>query len=401
MAGTLAAWPGSLAAQEMVLPTHEVPSPEVAAEVLRRDQERAGLVKFGPFDITPSVQSSLYYDDNVDTRAGDRIEDFVLTLAPRVSASAVDMEAGMGKRMDLRYTPYFYFYFDESDLNTVDHSASVSGAIAGAKLSLGFSQVYRRTTDPVIDIGTRADRSAYDTTLTSSYALGEKTALEINGALDVIDYDEAIYTGAWDLSNNDWIRYQYSPKLSLALGVVIGYTAIEDNADQSYQQLLARANFAIAEKVSLSASAGGEWRQFRSGADDALTPVWRLGAAYRPRESTVLTLTLYQQYLNSALQGGGQSYTYTGVTFGARQMLLQRLALNLSTSYSLSDYESTVAGIQVNRRDNLFLIRASLDTYVMQRWTVGAFYNYQTRNSNDSDYDFDRSRVGVQTAWTF
>ena len=150
--------------------------------------------------------------------------------------------------------------------------------------------------------------STYDTALYSSYPLGEKTSLEVNGNLNITDYDEDIYTGAWDISNNNWIRYQYSPKLALATGLVFGYTAIEDNADQTYQQLLARASFAVVEKVNLTASLGGEWRQFDSGVDDSLTPVWNLAAAYRPRDSTVLTLDLYQTYHNSALEGGGQSY---------------------------------------------------------------------------------------------
>jgi hypothetical protein len=387
-------------AQEMVLPTHEVPAPEVAAEALRSDQPRTGLVKLGPFDITPRVSSTLYYDDNIETDETDEIEDMVFTLAPTITGVARDIADGVGKQMSLSYTPFFYVYFDENDLNRVDHFASVAGSVSGVKLTLGFEQYYRRTTDPVIDIGTRADRSAYDTVLSSQYLVTEKTSIEINGSLNVVDYDDEIYNGSWSVANDDWVNYQYSPKLGLGLGVVIGYQSIDNSPDQTYQQGLARVTYAIAEKVNLSARLGGEWRQFKGGADDSLTPVWSVGAAYRPRDSTTLSLRLFQEYRSSA-RDGGSSYVYTGASLRIRQMLMQRLALNLAGTYSNLDYESTVSGGQTDRNDDLFLFRASLDVYIRPRWTVGVFYDFQTRDSTNPQLEFDRNRVGLQTAWSY
>ena len=387
-------------AQEMILPSHEVPSPDVAAEALQREQARVGFVKLGPFDIIPRVAASLYYDDNVETDNTDQIEDMVFTLAPTLSAVATDMEEGMGKQMSLRYTPYFFVYFDESDLNRMDHLASIAGSVHGAKLTLGFGQTFRRTTDPVIDIGTSADRSAYDTVLHSQYPLGEKTFLEINGSLNVIEYDDEIYSGSWSVANDDWINYQYSAKLAIALGAIIGFQSTDNSPDQTFQQGLARVTYAIAEKVDLEANVGGEWRQFKDGADDTLTPVWNVDAAYRPRDSTTLRLRLFQQYRSSAREGG-QSYVSTGVNLVLRQMLMRRLALNLGATYSNADYESTLAGGQADRNDDLFLVRVSLDAYIRPRWTVGVFYDFQTRDSTNPNLEFDRNRVGLQTAWTY
>jgi hypothetical protein len=186
----------------------------------------------------------------------------------------------------------------------------------------------------------------------------------------------------------------------LGMGVIIGYTGLEDQPDQTFQQLRLRAQYAIAEKVSLTASAGGEWRQYKSGIDDDLNPVWSLEAAYRPRDSTTIQLSFNQRFESSS-RSGGQSYIYTGVTLRARQMLMQRLALNLSGTYSNSDYEATVQNVQTIRDDDLFLLRASLDFYIRPRWTAGLFYDYQTRDSTLPDLDFVRNRVGLQTAWTY
>lgn len=388
--------------QEMVLPTHEVPSPDVAAEALQQDQPRLGWVKLGPFDIIPRFQSSVYYDDNIGAQDTNEQEAMVLTLAPTLEMVASDMEAGMGKRMKLSYTPGFLFFFgdDVDDRNRVNHTANVAGTLGGAKLSVGFDQRFMFTTGPVIDIGGTADRLAYTTRLTSQYLASDKTSIEVNGSYSVVDYREDIYTSTYNLANDNWLNYRYSPKLSLAMGVIIGYTGLEDQPDQTFQQLRLRAQYAIAEKVSLTASAGGEWRQYKSGIDDDLNPVWSLEAAYRPRDSTTLQLSFNQRFESSS-RSGGQSYIYAGVTLRARQMLMQRLALNLSGTYSNSDYEATVEGVVADRDDDLILLRASLDFYIRPRWTAGLFYDYQTRDSTLPELDFVRNRVGLQTAWTY
>lgn len=388
-------------AQDLVLPSHEVPSPEVAAEALQREQTRTGWIKLGPFDITPRISASVYHDDNIETDPTDEIEDVVFTVAPTITAAAVDMAEGMGKSMRLSYTPLFYLYLDEGgDLNRVDHVASVDGTLQGSKAMVGFGQGFRYTTDPVVDIGTRADRMAYDTSLRSRYALSEKTSIEINGQLAIVNYDEDIYNSWWDAASVNWIGYQASPKVALGLGLTIGYTSIDNFPDQTYQQALGRVVYAVAEKVDLAVSGGGEWRQFKSGVDDALNPVWNIAAAFRPRDSTALTLSLFQQYQASAVFGN-QSYVYTGVTLTARQMFAQRLALNVSGTYAMSDYEATVQGVTATRDDDLYLGRVSLDYYIRPRWTAGVFFDYQTRNSTEDAYEFDRTRFGLQTAWSY
>jgi hypothetical protein len=241
---------------------------------------------------------------------------------------------------------------------------------------------------------------AYDTSLRSRYALSEKTSIEINGQLAIVNYDEDIYNSWWDAASVNWIGYQASPKVALGLGLTIGYTSIDNFPDQTYQQALGRVVYAVAEKVDLAVSGGGEWRQFKSGVDDALNPVWNIAAAFRPRDSTALTLSLFQQYQASAVFGN-QSYVYTGVTLTARQMFAQRLALNVSGTYAMSDYEATVQGVTATRDDDLYLGRVSLDYYIRPRWTAGVFFDYQTRNSTEDAYEFDRTRFGLQTAWSY
>jgi hypothetical protein len=389
--------------QQMVLPIHEVPSPDVAAEALRGDQARIGWVKLGPFDFIPGFQSSVYYDDNVAAQEVNEEDAIVLTLAPSIDLIASDMADGMGKVLQVNYTPGFFFFFgddDVSDRNRVNHSANISGDLAGAKLELGFDQAFRFTTGPVIDLGTSADRMLYDTRLTSRYNMSEKTSIDVNGSLRILNYNEDQFFDTLNLANDNWLNYKYSAKLSLGVGVVLGYTDIEDNADQTFQQLRARATYAIAEKVDLQASAGGEWRQFDSGLDNTLNPVWNVGAAYRPRDSTTLQLALYQRY-DASSRTGGQSYINTGVTLSVRQMLMQRLALNLSGSYAISDYESTIPGGQADRNDDLYIARASLDFFLQPKWTVGVFYDYSMRESTELTVEFERNRVGLQTAWTY
>jgi hypothetical protein len=182
--------------------------------------------------------------------------------------------------------------------------------------------------------------------------------------------------------------------------VVIGYTAVDNYPDQSYQQARFRGLYAVAAKVSLMASVGGEWRQYRGGVDDTLDPVWDLTVSYAPREGTSLSLATYQRYSSSSYYGD-ENYLSTGVVLSARQMLLQRLALNFGFTYYHADYQPAVVGVTSDRVDDVFLVRVSLDTYIQPRWTVGIFYDHETNDSTLDSFTWNRNRVGIQTAWSY
>jgi hypothetical protein len=169
--GSLAigSWVGS--AQEMVLPTHEVPSPDVAAEALQRDQPRLGWVKLGPFDIIPRFQSSVYYDDNIGAQDSGRTGGHRVDLGadPRNGGNGYGGGDGQAHEIELYAWLPLFFGDDVDDRNRVNHTAQLGGTLGGAKLSVGFDQRLYVYDGPGDRHWGTADRLAYTTRLTSQY----------------------------------------------------------------------------------------------------------------------------------------------------------------------------------------------------------------------------------------
>ena len=389
-AGVIALGIGPVGAQELVMP----PTPEVPP--LAPAAAREGMFRLGSFDFFPRAYASVFYDDNIFIRETDKVDDLVWALRPGITVTSSDMTTNGGKSLTISYDPSFLIYTDQTDRSTINHAAALSASLAFTKLSLGLSQTVSSATDPVVEAGTRADRLALGTALTSRYAFGEKLSAEMNFGLDITDYPDRY--NSWDWSNRDWLNYQYSSRLNVGVGLTLGYIDMEDFPDQNYEDLLLRAIYSASEKLDVNASVGLDWRQYRSGVDDTLAPVWDVAAVYRPRERTSLSLGLFQRYSSSAFYGN-QNNLSTGVNVGVRQEFLTRYVLSVTARYYHSDYEATDPGASTRGTDDVFLVRPQFEVQLKERWTAGVSYEF-SHNASD-DRPFTRNRVGLETRWAY
>ncbi|HKS36000.1 MAG TPA: outer membrane beta-barrel protein [Verrucomicrobiae bacterium] len=390
---------------ELVAPA-DVPRALDAANRLLTTAQPDGLFRAGPFEFYPRISGTVYHDDNINSTATNRLKDVTWTIAPGFAATARNANPARAKLFTLEYTPAFRFYADHDELNSVDHAASIAGRLTGNKLKLGFDQRFLVTSQPVPDVGGRTDQFTAATHLTSEWRLGYKTSLQVDAALTLTDYEQ--FTSSRDWSNSDWLNYELSPKLSLGVGVVIGYLDVQPatnqpsgrNPDQTYEQLRVRAVSFITDKLNLSASAGGELRQYRGGVDDTLSPVWDVAATYRPWHETTLTLSLFQSYYSSA-QSDSQNYLSTGAGVSVAQHFFDRFVATIGGNYSHSDYEATVTGVTSGRQDDIFRARVGLDAYITAQWSAGIYYSHERNNSNDNLFSYDKNQFGLQSSWRF
>jgi hypothetical protein len=389
--------PGAMEAraQEIVLPTHALPPPDLAAELVMR-QPRVGLFEIGPFGVTPRFSTSAYYDDNVSR--SEEEDEFVLTFEPGLRADARDVADGLGKSISVDYSAAFQIYTQGRRRDRIKHQALITGSLLYPKLVLGFHQSFAFNTDPDVDVSGRSDRTEYRTGLNSRYALGEKTSIEVNATSEILDYDENF--DSWTLENQNWINYAYSPKLGLGLGVTLGYVDVEEHSSQTYEQALGRITYAVAEKLNFAASFGGEVRQYGGGVGDSFSPVWTILGAYRVREGTSFSLQANQQYRSSS-RYGNQDYLRTGFSARISQRIYRRAELSVSGLYYHSDYGATERGVSATRKDDSLIVSVGVDTAIGQRWNVGVFYDYQDNSSTEDEFNYDRHRVGVRAAWVY
>jgi hypothetical protein len=387
-----------LHAQEVILPAEGTPPPDVAAEMLMQEP-RIGLVKWGPFDVIPRVNSSIYFDDGV--RRQPKEDDIVVAVSPGIRAVASDMAEGVGKTVSFDYSPSFLFYTQGVRGDQMTHNGQLQARLLFPKLTLGINQGIMVIADPDVDISTRTRRDTYRTRLTSRYAVGEKTSVEMNLGLNVTDYQLDEYADRWQAANDNWFNYQYSPKLTGGVGVTLGYSEIERSPNQTFQQVLLRTSYAVAERVTITLSGGGEVRQYRGdGVGDRVSPVWTVLGAFQPRDGTAVTVQAYQQFRNSASLRG-QDLMRMGGRVALRQRIYRGLGASVSGTYYHSEYRATATGVTASRVDDSFLAQVELETQLGYQWTTAVFYDYQNNQSNIERYDYDRHRVGARVAWSY
>jgi hypothetical protein len=350
------------------------------------------------FDVRPRVAGRVMYDDNITIRSAHRREDVIWMFSPGLSLTAGDAFGRDSKLLVLDYSPAFHLFTDYSEFNSIDHVARVSGIVPFARLTLGATHTFQQLSGEVIDVGNRVDRRVFHTVLSSRYELSEKTSFEINGRHTRSDYQRHIDSTDW--GNDNWINYQIFPKLSLGLGASFGWIEIERNPDQTYQRAMLRALYQITGKIDLNASAGGEWRQYDDDTPGSFAPVFSMGAGYRPRDGTSLSLQAQRQVQHSVFLGG-HNYISTGLAGTVRQRFLEKYFASVGASYYNLNYRAARAGVVADREDDYFLIRTALESQLTERWRAALFYSYRENTSNRERFAFTKNQIGLESSWAF
>jgi hypothetical protein len=356
------------------------------------------VLRWWIFDVTPSIGAQALYDDNITIRSETEDDDFIFAASPGLTAVAGDTLAPNARLLTLSYTPSFIKFVEHSEYDAVDHSGTIRGIWPFSKLTLGFSQTFDQSSGGVVDVGNRVERRNFGTSLTSRYELSEKTSFEINARQRISDYPEPLI-GTEEWASDNWLNYLVAAKVVLGLGFTYGYVDVDQNPAQQYERLLLRAIYNLTYKLDLTASVGGEMRQYKDG-PNRLGAVFSLGASYWPRDGTTINVEGHRDNRNSALFAG-QNYISTGVSATVRQRLFERLFVSVGGSYENAEYESAISGIAATRSENYYLARLSADIAITARWMAGLFYRHRENISNISTLSFENNQIGIQTSYQF
>jgi len=203
--------------------------------------------------------------------------------------------------------------------------------------------------------------------------------------------------GSTEIINHNWLNYNLSPKLISGAGLAIGVLQPERGGGrQIYEQVLARLLYPSSEKLTFSAKAGVEFREF-SAAATRITPVFGLNASYQLTAGTKLTLSGLRRVTNSAALNG-EDYTATSISTEVDQHLIGDFHLTLGGGYENDAYrhtiETTAAGGQ--RQDNFYFIRPSV-SYRPKDWiSISLSYFYQIDDSNFTTNAFHDRQISLE-----
>jgi hypothetical protein len=352
------------------------------------------------------------YDDNIFLSHTDRVSDYYFAIEPMLTLGVGDIEGRNENYLRLDYMPSIILYVDHSDDDAVNHLILLEGQYRFSRLTLTLAQEVAildsanlnsvaDTTGLLanIDAGGRTRLNLFTTRLRANYDLTGK--LFLSGEFDAYVYDYPDFISSWMVSWGAYINYNVSPKLTLGVGGTFGLDFVEDpNVDQTFEQVNFRLNYQATGKLGVSASVGVEFRQFDNHRGDHVSPVFELGAIYRPFDGTTITLTGGRRILNSGFFEN-QDFATTYIVGRVQQRLLRRVYLGVAVGYENSDYFATTTGVDAFREDDYWFVEPSVDVLITRWLSVGAYYLHRQDCSNIDFFSFYDNQVGVRATFRF
>jgi len=357
--------------------------------------------------IAPHIQAKVTYDDNIFIQPSHERGDFIFTLAPGITFGYWELEEGRdyfqwkdagslierarGNFLIADYTAFLLGFARTSSENTVDHDGRVAFRWELAKLTLGATLDAGSNTEADPDVGERVRIRTLAINITSRYQVSDKTLLGLALSNSINDPDGFIQTTEWRAEG--FAQYAITPLLQLGLGLAGGRLQVEEGSDQVFEQIRARAEYSLTDKLAAQFSGGVEFRQFDESNNDRTSPVFALGIDWRPAAATEVTLQAFRQVGASALNVD-ENITTTGFEASFLRALRGGLQFSLAGGYHVASYTFTGGGEP--RTDHYVFVRPGLFYRITDRLQVGLTYQYRRNESNLQRFGFSNNQLTAE-----
>jgi hypothetical protein len=360
------------------------------------------IFRYGQFQFRPFLDYRFTYGNGIQNQPGFSQDTIVQEVSPGI---LIDL----GPKWLLQYSPTLRFYSNNQFRNGVDQNIFLTGGVTYEAWTFGLSQTVQLTSAPLAETGAQTDQSSYSTSLTASYIFNSRvtTDLSVNQAINLISG----FQNSYDWNTLDWLNYEFWPRLNAGIGAGVGYVLVgangqsgSSNPDQTYQQLQGRVNWRAIDKLSFQLNAGFEVRQFlASGYNTTLNPLFGLTIQYQPFESTELSINAGRTVAPSDYYLAAQQSSV--ITAGAylNQRLFREFSAQLGVTYSVTDYNSPVAGLANNvlRTDDQISFNAQISHPFWKRGTWAVFYQYAHNTSTVPGFGYESNQVGFQLSFAY
>jgi hypothetical protein len=372
---------------------------EAIAMEMRETNAPSSLLHYGPFDVLPTFRAGVVYDDNIYIQSIKKTSDVIWTLSPGLVLAAGDYRQRESSLLTIAYSPSIILFTEHDRNDAVDHDALLDLMWRPASWTVELKQKFEKISGPVPEVANRTSRSLYNTALDIIYDLTPKTSLEIEGQQSINEWNNPLRSyNEW--TGGGWLNYWITPKVQLGAGLTAGFMDISQEPNQTYQQALIRAKYAVSEKLELRISGGPELREFQGRQSDRVGGIFGFGMTYNLSERTRLLLDVYRRD-RSSLVLSGQNYTATGFTAGLRQVLSDGYTLRLDGGFENANYYSTTSSVKNAGQFDYFFIRTALEVQLRERLTLEAFYQYRQRHSSSAANEFYNHQIGLSSTYHF
>src|SRR5262249_30969123 len=152
------------------------------------------------------------------------------------------------------------YYSSSHFRDTLNHSVALNGAATYEAWTLGFSQGYFTSSQPLAETGTQTDQETFLTALNATHWFNSALSLELDASQD-FNYAAQEVAGSqlnnykvWSTMN--WLNYQFSPPFAAAVGVGFTYDNLSGGSDMLSEQVQGRITWRPGDKLYVSFSGG-------------------------------------------------------------------------------------------------------------------------------------------------
>jgi hypothetical protein len=367
----------------------------------------------GRWRASPHLDMRATYDDNIFIRHRDRVDDFIFALSPGVALgywesnedrehyldkerAASLVQPGQGNFCFLDYTATLLGFAKTHSQNAFDQDALITGRRGGEKFVLGGAIHLESKSETNTEVGGRIRRRTQTGELTSTYQATEKTALGLAFYDRLNDPEDFVQTLEW--RTEAFVDFAPTPLVRVGLSAGAGFVNVESGADQVFERVLARASYAVSEKIETALRAGVEFRQSSGEAGDRTNPIFELQATWTPAAGTKIGLQAFCR-VETSIERPEQNITFTGAGLRFRRQLRGGFQGILEGGYEFADYTSTLT--ESGRTDSYYFVRPSL-LYNFAAWgNASLSYEHRANDSSQGSTSFFDNQTSLQISLVY
>ena len=350
--------------------------------------------------VVPLLNAGVLYDDNIFISNTDRKGDVIFNIGAGLSIELGDYRTLEENYLLLEYIASGYFFSKYSDQNSFGQNASLLGQYRFNQLAVQAESQYQYINGAQRQVGGFTTRNILYNDLRFIYDVSEKTTVDLELSQDSNIYNSP-YNSSYYYYATAGLDYLILPKIRIGLEGVAGFVDAQNNPDQTYQIVNARATYDLSGKVAIKATGGVQFTQYQSGGEPMnVSPVWSLGGEYLPFPNTAISLVTYRNFQVSPSLNN-QNYWATGVELGVTQTIAQKFQVGVAGGYENDTYVSNERNVDADRVDNFFFIQPEISYNFLKYLTATIFYQHRFNDSTQQVDTWYDNQVGFELSASF
>jgi hypothetical protein len=350
--------------------------------------------------VVPMLNAGVVYDDNIFITNTDRKGDVIFNIGAGLALEFGDYRTLEESYLLLEYMASGYFFSKYTAQNSFGQNASLLGQYRFNQLAVQLESSYQYINGAQRQVGGFTTRNILVSDLRFIYDWSEKTTFDLEFGQDANVYNSP-YNSSYFYQVMAGMDYLILPKVRVGMEGIVGFVDAQNNPDQTYQIINARAKYDLTGKVAIKATGGVQLTQYQSGGEPMrASPVFSIGGEYLPFPNTTVSLVGYRN-MQVSPSFDNQNYWATGVELGVTQIVAQKFQVGVAGGYENDTYVPNTANTVANRVDNFFFIEPQVSYNFLKYLTATLFYQHRFNDSTlqvDTWYD---NQVGLELSAAF